>query len=72
MEGLKVKKYFLIISLVISVLLTGCSSESANTEQLEQQIKELKIENGQLKTENAKLKERVDLMKKQAVEKDKK
>lgn len=65
-------KKILALLMALSIIAVGCSNDKTTTEKvskedakLQEQINELKIENGKLKTENAKLKKQMELIKKQ-------
>lgn len=65
------KKIFALL-MVFTIIAVGCSNDKTSSEEvskedakLQEQINELKIENGKLKTENAKLKKQMELIKKQ-------
>lgn len=65
-------KKLVVLLMAFSIIAVGCSDDQTSSEtvskedaKLQEQINELKIENGKLKTENAKLKKQMELIKKQ-------
>lgn len=64
------KRLFVIFTILGTLLVAGCSEETAEktvdstTKELTKQVKELKEENSKLKTENAKLIKKIELMQK--------
>lgn len=68
------KKVILTAGIISLLLLAGCSEEKTEVQledaQAEQELKELKLENGRLKTENVNLKKKIELMKKEQMDED--